>query len=201
MKHLLLMMIISTVAEGTVSQLTSWTKKLPQQLITGVAILATCGTVACQRDGIKVSRHYLDREIRDLAGGDRRVLGLRSATTNNFQPQSHDAQFYDGMAVHLQINDESLIGRVTHDQENLSTMSVDIFASPNNIQIDLQQISGVLVATFGKKRVTNTTQTTIFIDGLPVIMTNHDLLLEKGTTVSVNTSEAQVLDSHLLNLN
>lgn len=200
-KYLLLVLVISTVAEGNVSHLTSWTKNLPRRLVAGVAILATCGTLACQRDGVRVRRHYLDREIRDLADGRRRALGIRSSAVNSFQRQTHDATFYDGMAVHLQIDEKSFIGRVTSDQEKISTVSVDIFATPDNIEIDLQQISGVLVATFGKQRITDVKQITTFVNGMPIIITNHDLLLEKGATVSVDSSETQILDSHLLRFN
>ena len=201
MRRLLLLMIISTVAAGNVSRLTSWTKRLPQQLLAGVAILVTCGTLACQRDGVRVTRHYLDREIRDLADGGRRVLGLTIRDVDSFRRQTRDATFYDKMAVHLRIDNKSFIGRVARNQENLSTVSVDIFASPDNIQIDLQQISGVLIATFGKKRVTDTTQTIIFVDDMPIIITNDELLLEKGATVSVDSSEAQVISSYLLKFN
>lgn len=198
MKCLLLVLVISTVAEGNVSILTGWTKKIPRRLVAGVAVLATCGTLACQRDGVQVRRHYLDREIRDLADGRRRVLGLRNSAVNSFQRQSHDATFYDGMAVHLQIDDQSFIGRFISDHENLSTVSVDIFADPDNIQVDLSQISGVLVATFGKRRVTDVKQVTTFVNGMPIIITNHDLLLEKGAMVSVDSSEAQLLNSRLI---
>ena len=167
----------------------------------GIAILTTCGTLACQRDGVRITRHYLDREIRELADGGQRVLGLTTTSVDSFRQQTRDATFYDNMAVHLRIDNKSFIGQVTRNRENLSTVSVDIFASPDNIQIDLQQISGVLIATFGKKRVTDTTQNIIFVDGMPIIITNNDLLLEKGATVSVDSSEAQVLSSYLLKFN
>ena len=189
-------MIISTVAEGNVSTLTGWTKRLPQQVVAGVVLLATCGTLACQRDGVEVRRHYLDREIRDLSNGRSRVLGLRSSSVDDFQHHSRDVAFYDGMAVHLRIDGKSLIGRVTSDDLG----SVDVFASPDNIPIDLQQITGVLSATFGKKRITDVNQITTFINGVPMIILNEDILLEKGTTVSVDSSEAQVLDSRLTRL-
>lgn len=196
MKYLLLLLIISTVAEGIGSKLAGWT--MPRRLVAGVALLATCGALACQRDGVRVRRHYLDQEIRDLADGKRRVLGIRSSAVNSFQRQNRDASFYDGMAVHLQIDNQSFIGRVTSEHENLSTMSVNIFADPDDIQIDLSQISGVLVATFGKQRITDVKQITTFINGVPTIITSHDLLLKKGATVSVNGSEVQVLDSRLI---
>ena len=171
------------------------------------AITVACSSwLGCEQAGVRVrkQRVYLDKELHALAGGKRRVIGLRERSLDNYDvyklSEKHQAKFYNGMIVHFQTEGESHVGqaRLLDKEEQELLLIVNQLNDEQDTIIDLSMIQGVLFKAYGEKELTDTTTTTMWIDSMPITSTDTDVLLREGEIVTLYRDEAQSIDGYPL---